>query len=149
MAYPVAMETLPALSHEIWERTPPEAQAYIRALEARVAALEGLMQALQVQLKQTSRNSSRPPSSDPPSHPRPHRPRRQSPTAPRLGTPVQRQRPKPMRSSPSSFATPAILRSTARDILALIHATTRLTEETPHDEERLAASIARQRNRCV
>src|SRR6266702_154239 len=75
MAYPVAMETLPALSHEVWERTPPEAQAYIRALEARVATLEGMMQALQAQLNQTSRNSSRPPSSDPPHRERPHRPR--------------------------------------------------------------------------
>jgi len=36
MAYPVAMETLPALSHKVWEQTPPEAQASIRALEARV-----------------------------------------------------------------------------------------------------------------
>jgi Family of unknown function (DUF6444) len=33
------------------------------------------MQTLQAQLKQTSRNSARPPSSDPPSHPRPQRPR--------------------------------------------------------------------------
>jgi hypothetical protein len=40
-----------ALPPDIWERTPPEAQAYIRALEARVAALEGMMQALQAQLK--------------------------------------------------------------------------------------------------
>jgi transposase len=69
------METLPALSHEVWERTPPEAQAYIRALEARVATLEGMMQALQVQLNQTSRNSSRPPSSDPPHSEPPRRPR--------------------------------------------------------------------------
>ena len=75
MAYPVAMETLPALSHEVWERTPPEAQAYIRALEARVATLEGMMQALQAQLTQTSRNSSRPPSSDPHQSERPRRPR--------------------------------------------------------------------------
>jgi transposase len=75
MAYPGAMETLPALSHEVWERTPPEAQAYIRALEARVATLEGMMQALQDQLNQTSRNSSRPPSSDPPHSERPRRPR--------------------------------------------------------------------------
>src|SRR5919201_420361 len=75
MAYPGAMETLPALSHEVWERTPPEAQAYIRALEARVATLEGMMQALQEQLNQTSRNSSRPPSSDPPPSERPRRPR--------------------------------------------------------------------------
>jgi transposase len=73
MAYPVAMETLPALSHEVWQRTPPEAQAYIRALEARVATLEGMRQALQEQLHQTSRNSSRPPSSDPPHRERPHR----------------------------------------------------------------------------
>jgi transposase len=75
MAYSVAMETLPALSHEVWKRTPPEAQAYIQALEARVATLEGLMQALQEQLTQTSRNSSRPPSSDPPHRERPHQPR--------------------------------------------------------------------------
>src|SRR6266705_6546246 len=75
MAYPVAMETLPALSHEVWERTPPEAQAYIRALEARVATGEGMMQAWQEQLNQTSRHSSRPPSSDPPHSERPHRPR--------------------------------------------------------------------------
>jgi len=75
MAYPVAMETLPALSHEVWERTPPEAQAYIRALEARAATLEGMMQALQEQLNQTSRNSSRSPSSDPPHSERPRRPR--------------------------------------------------------------------------
>src|SRR5947209_9688740 len=71
------METLPALSHEVWERTPPEAQASIRALEARVATVEGMMQAWQEQLNQTSRNSSRPPSSDPPQPPRPHRPRGQ------------------------------------------------------------------------
>jgi transposase len=69
------METLPALSHEVWERTPPEAQAYIRALEARVTTLEGMMQALQEQLNQTSRNSSRPPSSDPLHRERPRRPR--------------------------------------------------------------------------
>ena len=69
------METRPALSHEVWERTPPEAQAYIRALEARVATLEGMMQALQDQLNQTSRNSSRPPCSDPPHSERPRRPR--------------------------------------------------------------------------
>ena len=69
------METLPALSYEVWERTPPEAQAYIRALEARVTTLEGMMQALQEQLNQTSRNSSRPPSSDPLHSERPRRPR--------------------------------------------------------------------------
>ena len=82
MAYPVVMETLAALLSDIWEQTPPEAQAYIRALEARVAALEPMIEALQEenrtlqeQLHQTSRNSSRPPSSDPPQSARPKRPR--------------------------------------------------------------------------
>src|SRR5499433_3646834 len=78
------METLPALRHEVWEWIPPEAQAYIRALEARVETLTSMVHALQEQvgtlqeqLHQTSRNSSRPPSSDPPQHQRPHRPRGQ------------------------------------------------------------------------
>src|SRR6266581_6234160 len=76
------METPPAFPHQVWERTPSEAQASIRALEARVEALEAMVQALQEhnralqeQLNQTSRNSSRPPSSDPPHSERPHRPR--------------------------------------------------------------------------
>ena len=51
---------------EIWERIPPEARAYIRALENRVAALEATVQQLREQVQQTSRTSSRPPSSDPP-----------------------------------------------------------------------------------
>jgi len=76
------METPPALGHEVWERTPSEAQAYIRALEARVETLTSIVRALQEQvgtlqeqLPQTSRNSSRPPSSDPPQLPHPRRPR--------------------------------------------------------------------------
>src|SRR5919108_3097984 len=69
------METHPGLPPELWDQTPPEVQAYIRALEARVATLEGMMQALQEQLNQTSRTSSRPPSSDPPHRERPHGPR--------------------------------------------------------------------------
>ena len=77
MAYLVAMETPAALPRDIWECTPPEAQAYIGALEARVTALVAMVQALQEQLHQTSRNSSRPPSSDPPLPPRPQRPRGQ------------------------------------------------------------------------
>jgi transposase len=56
----------PLLSPDIWERLPPEAQAYICALEARVAALEAMVQQLREQVQQTSRTSSRPPSSDPP-----------------------------------------------------------------------------------
>ena len=71
------METPAALPRDIWERTPPEAQAYIGALETRVTALVAMVQALQEQLRQTSRNSSRPPSSDPPLPQRPHRPRGQ------------------------------------------------------------------------
>src|SRR4029450_13461795 len=51
---------------EIWERIPPEALAYIRALENRVAALEATVQQLREQVQQTSRTASRPPSSDPP-----------------------------------------------------------------------------------
>lgn len=73
-------ETL--VSPEVWERTPAEAQAYIRALEARVVALEGTVQRLEAivqqlreQVQQDSRTSSRPPSSDPPqaTATRPHR----------------------------------------------------------------------------
>ena len=76
------METPLAFPHEVWERIPSEAQAYMRALEARVEALEARVQAfqehnraLQDQRNQTARHSSRPPSSDLPQHGRPHRPR--------------------------------------------------------------------------
>jgi transposase len=58
------MNSEPLLSPEVWERIPPEAQAYIRVLEARVAALEATVQQLQEQLQQNSQTSSRPPSSD-------------------------------------------------------------------------------------
>ena len=51
MAYSVAMETLPALSHEVWKRTPPEAQAYIQALEACLETLASLVHALQEQVR--------------------------------------------------------------------------------------------------
>src|SRR5256884_2978198 len=81
MTYPVTMETPPTLPHEVWERTPPEAQAYIRALEARVETMASMVHTLQAQvrtlqeqLNQTSQNSSRPPSSDPPQHRRPGHP---------------------------------------------------------------------------
>jgi transposase len=54
------------LPQELRDCLPPEAQAYIQALEARIAALEATLQQLQEQLQQDSRTSSRPPSSDPP-----------------------------------------------------------------------------------
>jgi transposase len=60
------MNREPLLSPEVWEHLPPEAQAYIRALEARVAALEATVRQVQEQLQQNSRTSSRPPSSDSP-----------------------------------------------------------------------------------
>jgi len=47
IAYPVAMETPRAIPHDMWEQLPPEAQASIRALEARVEALEAMVQAFQ------------------------------------------------------------------------------------------------------
>jgi transposase len=82
------METPATLTPGIWERTPPKAQAYIQALESRLSALEARVHALQEQnraleerLKQTSRNSSRPPSSDPPQSPR----RRRTPSGRRRG----------------------------------------------------------------
>jgi transposase len=43
------METPAALSSDLWERIPPEAQAYIRALESRLSALEARVQTLQAQ----------------------------------------------------------------------------------------------------
>jgi hypothetical protein len=69
------MHSEPPFSPEGWERLPPEAQAYIRALEARGGALEETGQRLQAampqweatghqvreQRQQTSRTSSRPP----------------------------------------------------------------------------------------
>ncbi len=60
------MNREPLIAPDIWERIPPEAQAYIRVLEARVAALEATVEQLRAQLQQNSRTSSRPPSSDPP-----------------------------------------------------------------------------------
>jgi transposase len=77
------MNSEPLLSSDIWERIPPEAQAYIWALEARVAALEATVQQLRAQLQQNSQTSSRPPSSDPPQA-LAKRPRRQ-PTGRRPG----------------------------------------------------------------
>ncbi len=61
------------LPPDIWDRTPREAQDYILALAARVAALEATVQDLLERLQQNSRTSSRPPSSDAPNRKRPRR----------------------------------------------------------------------------
>ncbi|HZM22847.1 MAG TPA: DUF6444 domain-containing protein, partial [Anaerolineales bacterium] len=58
------MEPLPPLPSDLWDRIPPEAQAYIEALVARVTVLEATVQELTERTQQDSRNSSRPPSSD-------------------------------------------------------------------------------------
>lgn len=67
------MDTQPPLPPDIWDRTPPEAQAYILQLTARVAALEATVQELTERLRQDSSTSSRPPSSDAPERKRPRR----------------------------------------------------------------------------
>lgn len=61
------------LPPDIWDRTPREAQDYILALAARVAALEATVQDLLERVQQHSRTSSRPPSSDAPNRKRPRR----------------------------------------------------------------------------
>lgn len=72
------MEPLPPLPSDLWARTPPEVQAYIEALVARVAGLEAARQELTEQVQQNAHNSSRPPSSNRPSRKR--RPRRRQPS---------------------------------------------------------------------
>jgi transposase len=78
-----------ALAPEVWERIPPEAQASIRALQARVGAweetgqrvhatsrqVEATVHQVRAPRQQHSRPSSRPPSRDPPQAlgPRPRR----------------------------------------------------------------------------
>jgi transposase len=73
MTYHRLMETHRPFPPEIWDHTPPEVQAYILALEARIAALEATVQELLECVQQDSRTSSRPPSSDPPERQRPPR----------------------------------------------------------------------------
>lgn len=66
------MRTEPPLPKDVWDRTPPEAQARIRALEEQIAEVRRQVQALEKenrelreQVNRNSRNSSKPPSSDP------------------------------------------------------------------------------------
>lgn len=77
------MSELPPLADDVRASLTPTVQAYIVALEASVTALQAQVESLtnqvaelQARLKQTSQNSSRPPSSDPPSAP----PRAKKPT---------------------------------------------------------------------
>jgi len=72
------MDTQPLLPSEIWDRTPPEAQALLLHLATRVATLEATVQELREQVRQDSRTSSRPPSSDPPTSQRQRRRRQPS-----------------------------------------------------------------------
>jgi transposase len=58
--------TPPSLSPDVFDRLPPEAQAYIRYLEARVGLFEARLAELEARLNQNSSNSSKPPSSDAP-----------------------------------------------------------------------------------
>ncbi len=68
-----------------WEATPPTVRASILALLDQVQTLQARLADLDAQLKQHSRNSSRPPSSDPPSAP--PRPTRSSTGRPRGAQP--------------------------------------------------------------
>ena len=66
------------ITEEIITRQPPEAQAIIRLLLAKIAELEGRVEELQRQAKgKTPQNSSLPPSTQHP-HARPQTPRRKS-----------------------------------------------------------------------
>jgi transposase len=62
------------LPPDIWDRTPPEAQAFILAMLAEVAALRAEVAELKARLDQNSSNSHKPPSSDPPSVTKPVKP---------------------------------------------------------------------------
>jgi transposase len=70
------VETRP-LAPEIWEKLPPEVQAYILFLEnalrqalERIAQLEQQVNELEARLNRHSGNSSQPPSQDPPQAPK-------------------------------------------------------------------------------
>ena len=78
------MDPPPTLPQDLWDQTPPAVRASIETLAGQVQPLTSMIhtlqeqgRALQEQVTQTSRTSSRPPSSDPPQSPRPSRPRGQ------------------------------------------------------------------------
>ena len=80
------MNTTPPFPPELWEQTPMAVQESIRALAARVAALEATVQQVLERLHQDSRTSSRPPSRAPPRAMKP-RPRQGSRGRKRGGQP--------------------------------------------------------------
>jgi transposase len=57
------MSASPPIPNELWQEIPPTAQAAIRAL---IQRYERRLADFEARLKQTSTNSSKPPSSDPP-----------------------------------------------------------------------------------
>lgn len=59
------------ITPEDWARTPESVQVAYRTLVEVVSQLDARVTTLEAQLRQTSRNSSKPPSSDPPSAPPP------------------------------------------------------------------------------
>jgi transposase len=68
-------EIPPLVSAADWAKTPPEVQQAFVSLVDLVRELSAQVQELRSQLKQTSHNSSKPPSSDPPAAPPPSTPR--------------------------------------------------------------------------
>jgi transposase len=68
-------EIPPLVSATDWAKTPPEVRQAFLSLVDLVRELSTQVQELRAQLKQTSHNSSKPPSSDPPSAPLPPAPR--------------------------------------------------------------------------
>lgn len=66
------------LPDEIWQKTPPEAQALLLAMNERLAQLEQMVAKLQEQLALNSQNSSKPPSSDGPKKPKKTKPKKKS-----------------------------------------------------------------------
>ena len=64
-------EPPPLVSADDWDKTPPAVQQAFLTLVDLVRSLDAQVKELRAQVKQTSRNSSKPPSSDPPSVPPP------------------------------------------------------------------------------
>jgi transposase len=83
----------PLVSAEDWAQTPPDVQQAFLTLVDMVRELSARVQELEARLKQTSRNTSKPPSSDPPSAAPPSpRVERGKPKGAQKGHPTQ-QRP--------------------------------------------------------